>query len=103
MTNERNILRAALAEIEAVAGACVAQRAPSDDAIISDHIVEMKVLAQSALAWTADDAMAQAMGPRTNPVHPMFCDHNCARCGSGAHPCPNGNPSQCDHPHARND
>lgn len=99
MTNERNILRAALTEIAALAGTCVAQRAADDDRIIADHIVEMKVLAQSALAWTADDAMA----PRTNPVHPMFRDHNCARCGSGTKPCVSGNPRQCDHPHARND
>jgi hypothetical protein len=35
--------------------------------------------------------------------HPMFRDHNCSRCDSGAKPCPKGNPSRCDWPHARND
>lgn len=48
------------------------------------------------------DPMAEAMGPRENPAHPMFRDHNCAKCGSGAAPCRRGNPSQCEFPHARN-
>jgi hypothetical protein len=49
------------------------------------------------------DEAARAMGPRENPLHPMFRDHNCAYCGSGQKPCKQGNPSQCEYPHARND
>jgi hypothetical protein len=52
--------------------------------------------------------------PVTKPVtpHPMdpdpsrpgiFRDHNCYRCRDGAKPCVNGNPRQCEFPHARND
>jgi hypothetical protein len=33
----------------------------------------------------------------------FFRDHNCWRCKSGEKPCANGNPNQCDYPHARND
>ena len=47
-------------------------------------------------------AKAEAMGPRKNPMHPMFRDHNCPYCGSGRRPCRMGNPSQCEYPHARN-
>ncbi len=47
--------------------------------------------------------MDRAMAPRENPSHPMFRNHNCARCGSGEKPCARGNSSQCEHPHARND
>ena len=47
--------------------------------------------------------MEKAMGPRENPAHPMFRDHNCPACGSGKTPCRRGNPSLCDYPHARND
>jgi hypothetical protein len=48
-------------------------------------------------------AMEKAMGPRKNPLHPKFRYHNCAYCGSGERPCKQGNPSQCEYPHARND
>lgn len=51
----------------------------------------------------AQREMERAMGPRENPAHPMFRDHNCAYCGSGRKPCKQGNPSQCEYPHARND
>lgn len=50
-----------------------------------------------------DFGMEKAMGPRENPTHPMFRDHNCAYCGSGKTPCKQGNPSRCEFPHARND
>ncbi len=33
----------------------------------------------------------------------IFVHHNCYRCGSGEMPCVNGNPNQCEYPHARND
>jgi hypothetical protein len=53
----------------------------------------------------ADDQrrMEAAMGPRENPAHPMFRDHNCWKCDSGAKPCAKGNPSGCEFPRARND
>lgn len=35
--------------------------------------------------------------------HPIFRDHNCANCNNGARPCRQGNPSQCEFPHAKND
>lgn len=47
--------------------------------------------------------MEEAMGPRENPTHPMFRDHNCAYCNDGEKPCKQHNPSQCEFPHARND
>lgn len=46
---------------------------------------------------------AKAMAPRENPAHPIFRNHNCAKCGSGARPCKQGTPNQCEFPHARND
>lgn len=51
----------------------------------------------------AQREMNRAMGPRENPTHPMFLNHNCARCSSGERPCRHGNPSQCEYPYARND
>lgn len=55
-------------------------------------------------AKSADQiAFEKAMAPRENPAHPKFRDHNCARCGDGARACKQGNPSQCEYPHARND
>lgn len=33
------------------------------------------------------DAAEKAMGPRENPRHPMFRDHNCSYCASGEKPC----------------
>lgn len=56
-----------------------------------------------ARAFLAQREMAKAMGPRENPLHPMFRGHNCSRCGDGKKPCKQGNPSQCEFPHARND
>jgi hypothetical protein len=50
-----------------------------------------------------DPAMEKAMGPRQNPLHPMFRHHNCGWCLDGKRPCKQGNPSQCEFPHARND
>lgn len=58
-------------------------------------------LAAASLAALTE--FEKAMAPRENPVHPMFRYHNCAYCGSGAKPCRQGNPSQCEYPHARND
>ncbi len=52
---------------------------------------------------TIDALMEEAMSPRKNPLHPMFRDHNCAYCGSGERVCKQGNPFQCEFPHARND
>lgn len=45
----------------------------------------------------------EAMADRENPSHPMFRSHNCWKCGSGEKPCTQGDPSQCEYPHARND
>ena len=56
-----------------------------------------------AFSRSVDRDFERAMAPRENPAHPMFRDHNCAYCGSGAKPCKQGNPSQCEFPHARND
>ncbi len=47
--------------------------------------------------------MEKAMGPRQNPLHPIFRYHNCAYCQDGVMPCRKGNYSQCDNPRARND
>ncbi|MCG3776524.1 MAG: hypothetical protein JW395_3383 [Nitrospira sp.] len=50
----------------------------------------------------------QAQAP-TDPRDPdptregIFRDHNCWRCEHGKKPCKNGNPSNCEYPHARND
>lgn len=33
----------------------------------------------------------------------IFRDHNCWKCKNGAGECVNGNPWQCEYPHARND
>lgn len=44
-----------------------------------------------------------AMGPRDNPHHEMFRYHNCWKCRSGEYSCVNGNPNQCEYPHARDD
>jgi hypothetical protein len=49
------------------------------------------------------DPMNRFMGPRLNPLHPMFRDHNCAYCRDGALPCKQGAPNRCEYPHARND
>lgn len=43
------MLSAALEAIYGTASACVAQRAPSDDAIISDHIASIRDIAGEAL------------------------------------------------------
>jgi hypothetical protein len=51
----------------------------------------------------AQRAFEKAMGDRENPAHPMFRDHNCAYCSDGEKPCKQGNPRQCEFPHARND
>ncbi len=48
-------------------------------------------------------AMDEAMGPRKDPLHPMFRDHNCAYCRSGELPCKQGSYNLCDNPRARND
>ena len=48
-------------------------------------------------------AMEKAMASRENPLRPMFRLHNCSYCGSGQKPCKQGNPNQCEFPHARND
>lgn len=62
------------------------------------------LMRQQYLPTSKSDAqMERAMGPRENPVHPMFRDHNCAGCNDGAKPCKRGNPSHCDWPRARND
>jgi len=47
--------------------------------------------------------MEKAMGPRENPLHPMFRNHNCAYCWDGQLPCRQGAPNRCDNPRARND
>ena len=51
----------------------------------------------------AQRAFEKAMAPRENPLHPKFSEHNCAYCASGEKPCKQGNPSNCEYPHARND
>lgn len=33
----------------------------------------------------------------------IFQYHRCWKCNDGEKPCVNGNPRQCDYPHARND
>jgi len=33
----------------------------------------------------------------------MFVLHRCWKCNDGARPCPQGNPRQCEFPHARDD
>lgn len=53
MDNKAHTLRAALAEIAGLAGACIAQRHPDDDRIIAEHIVEIKAKADAALKATA--------------------------------------------------
>ena len=50
-----------------------------------------------------DADFARATGPRENPAHPIFRNHNCAKCASGLRPCKQGTPNQCEFPHARND
>ena len=47
MTND--LSTNALREIAGIAGACVTQRAPSDDRIIAEHIEEIRDLAWAAL------------------------------------------------------
>lgn len=44
----------------------------------------------------------RAMGPDYSRTG-IFVDHNCWRCQSGKLPCVQRSPSQCEHPHARND
>ncbi len=66
--------------------------------VFSMHI-RMELAARDARAV---DVLC-ARGPRQDPPHPMFRDHDCAYCGSGKKPCKQGNPSQCEFPHARND
>ena len=49
--------------------------------------------------------LQKAKDPR-DPVHSkhgIFVYHSCSRCGDGARQCVNGNPNQCEYPHARND
>ena len=45
--------------------------------------------------------------PDPRDPHPtrqgMFRLHNCARCSDGDRPCAQGDPRQCEYPHARND
>jgi hypothetical protein len=59
------------------------------------------------MATSKSDAQrekAEAMGPRKDPKHPMFRDHNCWRCNDGEKPCVNKRgPHDCEYPHARND
>lgn len=60
----------------------------------------------SARPTTKSDAAREfdaAMADRENPSHPMFRCHNCWKCDSGETPCVQGDPSQCEFPHARND
>ena len=45
----------------------------------------------------------EAMGPRKNPLQPIFRDHNCWACRNGEKPCREGNYNSCSYPHARND
>lgn len=73
---------------------------------MSAHPIFQKILEGFAPPTSKSDAqreMDRAMGPRENPAHPMFTNHNCAECGSGKRPCKRGNPSQCEFPYARND
>ena len=39
----------------------------------------------------------------TSKGHGIFRDHSCWKCQDGQKLCVNGNPDQCDYPHARND
>ena len=50
LRRERDALRAALLEIYAHAHCAVRQRAPSDDAIIAEHIEAVRDIARAALA-----------------------------------------------------
>jgi hypothetical protein len=52
---------------------------------------------------TLDQMMEEAMGPRSNPLQPIFRDHNCWKCGDGERPCAEGDYGRCSYPHARND
>lgn len=54
MDNKAHTLRAALAEIAGLAGACIAQHHPNDDRIIAEHIVEMREIARAALKVTEE-------------------------------------------------
>lgn len=47
--------------------------------------------------------VVSTVGGELTVRHFMFRDHMCARCGSGATPCVQSNPSQCAYPHAKND
>lgn len=53
LLDERDALRAALAKIDALASAAVAQRAPSDDKIIAEHIEAVRDVARAALKRAA--------------------------------------------------
>lgn len=50
-----------------------------------------------------DKLMEEAMGPRKNPLQPIFSNHNCGGCNNGARPCREGNYNSCSWPRARND
>ena len=72
----------------------------------NDHVHKAFVPILNAISRPKTDlerAMDEAMGPRKNPLHPKFEYHNCAYCSDGEKPCRQGNPSQCEYPHARND
>lgn len=50
-----------------------------------------------------DRMMEEAMGPRKNPLQPIFRNHNCGGCSNGERPCREGNYNSCSNPRARND
>lgn len=56
-----------------------------------------------------EDDLEEPAPSRPDPRDPdlerpgIFCDHNCWKCKNGAGECVNGNPRQCEYPHARND
>lgn len=59
---ERDRLRVALDEIRGRMGACVIQRAPSDDAIIFDHITAAERIASDALTHHPQDKRVSERG-----------------------------------------
>lgn len=71
-------------------------------------------VSHARVLWVWEDMLKAAapseevrapLDPRDpDPSRPgIFRDHNCSYCQSGKSPCIQGNPNQCEYPHARND
>jgi len=50
-----------------------------------------------------DEERSARQATKRAKVAGMFRDHSCWKCKDGAAPCYEGNPRQCQYPHARND